>query len=132
MKKTVIVFGILSGLIASALMFLGLPFVDHGATSYVIGYASIFLSLLLVFFGIRSYREKRGGSISFGRAFATGILITAISCLFYVASWEIVYFKFMPDFADKYAAHEIAALREKGATDAAISAKKTEMDKIKV
>jgi len=132
MKKTVIVFGILSGLIASALMFLSLPFVDHGAASYVIGYTSIFLSLLLVFFGIRSYREKNGGTITFGRAFATGILITAISCLFYVASWEIVYFKFMPDFADKYAAHEIAAMREKGATDAAIAAKKTEMDKMKV
>ena len=135
MKKTVIVFGILSGLISSAIMFLRLPFLHNGAINFdneiIIGYTSIFLSLLLVFFGIRSYREKRGGSITFGRAFATGILITAISCVFYVASWEIIYFKFMPDFGDKYAAHAIAALREKGATAAAIAAKKTEMAQMK-
>jgi len=132
MKKTVIVFGILSGLISSVLMSLTLPFLDHGTMSFVIGYISIFLSLLLVFFGIRSYRESRGGSITFGRAFATGILITVISCVLYVATWEVIYFKFMPDFGDKYAAHEIAALRQKGATDAAIAAKKTEMDQMKV
>src|SRR5256885_121669 len=59
------------------------------------------------------------------------ILITLISCVFYVASWEVIYFKIMPDFADKYAAHEIGAMREKGATDAAIAAKKVEMEKMK-
>jgi hypothetical protein len=135
MKKIVIVFGLISGVISSAMMFLTLPFLHSGAINfnngYIIGYTSIVLSLLLVFFGIRSYRQNRGGSITFGRAFATGILITLISCVFYVASWEIIYFRFMPDFADKYAAHAIAALREKGATDTAIAAKKTEMDKMK-
>ena len=50
------------------------------------------------------------------------ILITLISCVFYVASWEVIYFKFMPDFADKYAAHAINEMREKGATDSAIAA----------
>ena len=30
-----------------------------------------------------------------------------ISNLFYVATWEVVYFMLMPDFADKYAAHMI-------------------------
>ena len=35
-------------------------------------------SILLVFFGIRSYRENAGGLISFGRAVAVGILITLI------------------------------------------------------
>jgi hypothetical protein len=63
-----------------------------------------------------------------------GILITLISCVFYVASWELIYFKLMPDFArghmDKYAAHEISTMRAKGATDAAISAKKEQMDKL--
>jgi hypothetical protein len=49
-----------------------------------------------------------------------------------VASWEVIYFKFMPDFADKYAAHAIGEMREKGATDAAIAAKKVEMEKMKV
>ncbi|HSY52174.1 MAG TPA: DUF4199 domain-containing protein [Thermoanaerobaculia bacterium] len=135
MKRVVIVFGLLSGLISSAMMFLTLPFLKSGAINdhngYVIGYTAIFLSFLLVFFGIRSYRENAGGSITFGRGFSVGILITLISCMFYVGSWEIIYFNFMPDYMDKYAAREIAAVREKGATEAAIAAKKNEMDKFR-
>src|SRR5437762_2975924 len=109
MKKVVIVFGLISGGISSALMFLTLPLLNNGTINFkngeVIGYTAIFLSFLLVFFGIRSYRENAGGVISFGRAFSVGILITLISCLFYVVSWEIIYYKVMPDFMDKYATH---------------------------
>ena len=135
MKKIVLVFGLISGAISSAMMFVTLPFIKSGAidnkNGEIIGYTAIFLSFLLVFFGIRSYRENNGGAITFGRAFATGILITLISCVFYIASWEIIYFKFMPDFGDKYAARTIEAMREKGATEAAIAAKKLELDKMK-
>jgi hypothetical protein len=139
MKKVVIVFGLISGVISSALMFLTLPLMKNGTINFdngeIFGYTAIFLSFLLVFFGIRSYRENNGGTITFGRAFSVGILITLISCVFYVASWELIYFKLMPDFAqghmDKYATHEIAAMRAKGATDSAIAAKKAEMQKLK-
>jgi hypothetical protein len=135
MKKVVIVFGLISGAISSAMMFLTLPFINSGAINhkngYFIGYTAIFLSFLLVFFGIRSYRENAGGTISFGRGVAVGLLITLISCVFYVASWEIIYFKFMPDFVDKYAAHTIQALRAKGASEEAIAAKTKEMEKMK-
>jgi hypothetical protein len=135
MKKIVIVFGVISGVISSAMMFLTLPFLHNGtinfANGYVIGYTSILLSMLLVFFGIRAYRERSGGSVSFGRAFSVGILITVISCLFYVASWEIIYFNFMPDFADKYAAHAIDSMRQKGASEAAIAETRKKMIEMK-
>jgi len=135
MKKIVIVFGLISGAISSAMMFLTLPFMRSGAINnhngYIIGYTAIFLSFLLVFFGIRTYRENAGGAITFGRGFSVGILITLISCVFYVASWEIIYFRFMPDYGDKYAARTIDAMRAKGATDAAIAAKTKEMEKFK-
>jgi hypothetical protein len=135
MKKVVLVFGVISGLISSAMMFLTLPFIRSGAidhkNGYVIGYTAIFLSFLLVFFGIRSYRENAGGTITFGRAFSVGILITLISCVFYVVSWEILYFNFMPDFVDKWAARTVSTMREKGATEAAVAAKKKEMEKMK-
>jgi hypothetical protein len=138
MKKVVIVFGIISGVISSALMFLTLPLMKNGTINFdngeIFGYTAIFLSFLLVFFGIRSYRENAGGTISFGRGFSVGILITLISCVFYVASWELIYFKLMPEFArghmDKYVAHEIGEMRAKGATDTAIAAKQTEMKKL--
>jgi hypothetical protein len=135
MKKVVIVFGLISGAISSALMFLTLPLMISGAVNfengYIVGYTAIVLSFLLVFFGIRSYRENSGGTITFGRAFSVGILITLISCVFYVASWEIIYFKLMPDFVDNYAARSINTMREKGATEADIAAKKIEMEKMK-
>jgi len=134
MKRTVIIFGLISGFISSALMFLTLPLIGRGTINFdngmVIGYTSIFLSFLLVFFGIRSYRESIGGSISFGRAFSVGILITLISCLFYIASWEIIYYKMMPDFPDKWSAHEIAKLRATGASDAAIAVRKKQLDEM--
>ncbi len=81
----------------------------------VLGYTNLILGSLLVFFGIRSYRENiGGGQISFGRAFAVGILITLVASVCYVVTWEIIYFNFMPDFADKYAAYMIEKARAAG------------------
>ena len=135
MKRSVIVFGLVSGVISSAMMFLTLPLLTNGTVNFdngeVLGYTAIFLSMLLVFFGIRSYRENAGGTVTFGRAFSVGILITIISCVFYVASWEVVYFKMMPDFADKYAAHTIETMRHKGASDAAIAKTRKELIEMK-
>jgi hypothetical protein len=135
MKRIVLVFGVLSGLISSVLMCLTMPLahkdIINNDTGLVIGYTGIVLSLLMVFFGIRSYRENHGGTITFGRGFAVGILITVISCVFYVASWEVIYFKFMPDFAQRYSASQVAAMQRKGATNAQIAAKRQEMVQMK-
>jgi hypothetical protein len=77
-----------------------------------------------VFFGIRSYRENVGdGRITFGRGFAVGILITVISCVFYVATWEVIYFKVIPDFGDKYADYMVTQAKAAGASPEAIDAK---------
>ena len=98
------------------------------AHSEIVGYSAMLLAFLLVFFGIRSYREHDGGgAISFGRAVGVGLLITVISCGIYVASWEIVYFNFIPDFADRYSAHVIEKARKEGASDAALLKKQQEM-----
>jgi hypothetical protein len=135
MKRIVLIFGLISGVVSSGLMFLTLPFLESGTNDYgyAIGYTCILLSLLLVFFGIRSYRENVGkGSISFGRAFAIGILITVISCVFYVASWEVIYFNFMPDFVEKYTARTVAKMRQKGESDAAIAETRKKMAAMKV
>ena len=83
-------------------------------------------------YGHRSYRENVGnGEITFGRAFLVGIGITLISCAFYVATWEIIYFKFMPDFMDNYGSHTIEKLRAAGATAEVIQAKINEFNQLK-
>jgi hypothetical protein len=135
MKRTVLIFGVISGVISSAMMFLTLPLIHRGTINFengeVIGYTALFLSFLLVFFGIRSYRENHGGAISFGRAFAVGILITLVSCAFYVASWEIIYFNFMPDFTQKYGDHMAAKMRAEGASPAMMAARKKQLEQMK-
>ena len=83
MKKTVLTFGLLSGLVMSAMLVLTIPFMhqiglDRGL---VVGYASMLAAFLLVYFGIRTYRDNvAGGTISFGRAFTVGALGLAL-CL---------------------------------------------------
>ena len=130
MKKTVLTFGVLSGVTSAVMMFGTGAFIEKiGFDNGVfVGYTAIVLSLLFVYFGVRSYRDNQlAGKITFGRAFGAGMLITLISCAFYVASWQIVWAKFMPDFTTKYAAHVIEKDRAAGATEAAIEAKKAEM-----
>ncbi len=134
MKKTVLTFGLISGAVSMLLMYSTIPFMhrigfDKGL---VVGYTGIVVSLLLVPFGIRSYRENVGaGKITFGRAFAVGILITLISCICYVVAWEIAYFNFLPDFADKYTAYAVEKARASGASQQAIEATVQEMKNMK-
>ena len=130
MKKTVLTFGLISGVISSLLMLGTLPFMhkigfDKGL---IVGYTGIVLSFMLVFFGIRSYRENVGnGSITFGRAFSVGILITLISCVFYVVTWEIIYFKLMPDFMETFTRSAVEHVRASGGSQQMIDAKLKEM-----
>jgi hypothetical protein len=130
MKKTVLTFGLISGVVSSAMMLLTVPFIewigfDRGM---IVGYTAIVLSLLLTFFGVRSYREQAGGRLTFARGFAVGILITLISCAFYVLTWEAIYFSgLVPDFMDKYAAHVIEGMKTNGASQQEIDATVTRM-----
>jgi len=133
MKRIVLVFGLISGALMALFMFAYLPFMEKiGDKGAYVGYTSMVLAFILVFFGIRSYRENvGGGTITFGRAFAVGILIAIISSVCYVIAWEILYHYFMPDFIDKYAARVIEQVRASGANAQAIQAKQQEMQQFK-
>jgi uncharacterized protein YacL len=90
MTKIVLTFGLISGLIISVLMDSSLLLADKigSGHSMVIGYTIMVASFLLVYFGIRSYRDNNlGGQISFGRAFSCGILIALVTTICYVATW---------------------------------------------
>ena len=129
MKKIVLTFGLISGAIMSAMMLATLQFQDanHG---YVVGYTSMVLAFLLIFFGVRSYRDNiAGGTVGFGRALAVGTLIAVVASLCYVATWELIYYKLEPDFIAKYQAYELAKVREAGQNAEAIARKKADLDK---
>ena len=130
MQKIVLTFGLIAGAVLSAMMLITLPFADQigfekGA---LIGYTTMVLAFLMVYFGVRSYRDKLGGgSLGFGGAFLVGLMITLVASTCYVATWEVLYYKLMPDFGDKYAAYEIETARKAGASEAQIAAKTREM-----
>jgi hypothetical protein len=127
MKKNVLTFGLISGLIMSVLMGGSLLLADKigsGHNSLVLGYTIMVASFLLIYFGIRNYRDNSlAGQISFGRAFACGILITLISSVCYVLMWEFLYFNFMPHFMDSYFAAQIHKLQSSGLDPATIAAR---------
>lgn len=134
MKKTVVTFGLISGGVSSLMMLLTMPFLDrigfeHGE---VIGYTMIVLSFLLVFFGVRSYRENVGGGVlTFGRGFTVGLLITLVSCVFYVATWQVIYFKLSPGFMDKWTAYAVERARASGASEAEVQKTAQQMQTFK-
>lgn len=93
MKKVVLTFGLISGVLCSLMMAATVPFADQIGVdkSKFVGYTILVLSFLLVFFGIRSYRDTAGnGPITFTKALALGISITLITCLCYVVTWEFL------------------------------------------
>jgi uncharacterized protein DUF4199 len=125
MKKIVLRFGLASGVILVAMTAVMLPLCMRGVIDFdhseIIGYSAMVLSFLLVFFGVKSYRDNvAAGAIGFGKAFGVGLLITLIACAMYVIAWEIAYYNFFPDFLDQYNAHVMEKMRAAGESEAAI------------
>ena len=130
MQKIVLAFGLIAGAMLSAMMLCTLPFLDKIGfdKGEIIGYTTMVAAFLMVYFGVRSYRDNvGGGSVTFGRAFLVGLMITLVASVCYVATWQVVYHKIAPDFVEKYAAYAVDKARKSGATDAQIVAQKKEM-----
>ncbi len=131
MKKIVLTFGLIAGVILAAMQLLTLPFQDQLGFDRgpILGYTTMLVALLLIFFGVRSYRDNvAGGAVSFGRAFAVGMLIAAVASACYAAAWEVYYFKFAPDFMAKYQAHVLERARADGESAEAIAKRKAELE----
>src|SRR6185295_15372113 len=121
MKKNIIIYGLIAGIVVSVLMLSSVNYLSHCEgnvdydTSMLIGYASMLIAFSLVFVGIRNYRDKYNeGVISFGKAFKIGIIIVIIASTIYVVAWLIDYYFFIPDFMERYVAHSLDELRASG------------------
>jgi hypothetical protein len=132
MRKTVLTFGLIAGGILSVMMLATIPFMDSIGfdRGEVIGYTTMVLAFLLIYFGVRSYRDNvGGGSVSFGRALAVGALIVVVASICYVVTWEIIYYKLAPDFVAKYQAYAIEQARASGESQATIDRKVAEIQR---
>ena len=132
MKKDVLKYGLLSGLALAILLALTVPFEHHTSQRWglAIGYTIMVLSFLIVFVGVKHYRDTDcSGSITFGRALTAGVLMMLISCACYVAMWEALMATVEKNFAHQYAAVLVDRARTSGLQGAALEAKITEARK---
>ncbi len=130
MRRIILTFGLIAGGIMSAMLFATIPFkeqigFDKGA---IVGYSSMVLAFLFVYFGIRTYRDTvAGGRVSFGRAVQVGALISLVATVCYVATWQVVYTHFMPDFMERYAEYSLEQARAAGASAAELDTQRADM-----
>ncbi|MBX9734011.1 MAG: DUF4199 domain-containing protein [Chitinophagaceae bacterium] len=134
MKKNVLVYGCLSGSIFVIFMFLLGRY--HNSfdmeRGMIYGYTTMILAFSFVFAGVKNYRDKyTGGTLSFGKAFQLGLLISLLSSCFYVASWLVVNKTMLPNFADEYADAYVKKTAASGASPAVIAKTTKEMEEFK-
>lgn len=128
MKKNIIIYGLIAGIVVSTLMLFSANTINDFDTSLFAGYASMLIALSLVFVGIRNYRDKyHGGVISFGKAFKIGIMIVLIASTIYVIVWLVAYFYFEPDYLDKLSVKMLDKLKASGAGQVEIDKQTKEM-----
>lgn len=131
MQNPVIRHGLIAGAVMAAMMGATMPLMgrigfDLGA---VIGYTTMVVAFMAVYFGVRAHRDATpGGRIGFWKAFGVGMAIVGIATVCYVAMWQLLYFGgWAADFAEAYGAHVLAEARRAGASEAQLAAKAREL-----
>jgi hypothetical protein len=132
MKRIVLIYGLIAGVIAGGMLMITIPLYDNGVLNMDhgewLGYTVLTVALSLIFFGVKSYRDHyKNGVIAFGQALKVGVLITLVASLVYVVSWEIIYRNLDYEFFEKFSQLKLDKMRESGATEAAITEKQTEL-----
>jgi len=115
MKPTVFrygLYGVLVVLASGVIQYIIFPKCSF-ETQEVIGYLTIFLSMIFVFFGMRQYRNKiNNGVLSFGQGLKIGTLIVLIPSVFF-GLFDIFYAKVLnPDWKTEYLAYYAEKIRK--------------------
>jgi hypothetical protein len=135
MKRIVLVYGTISGIIVSLFLVASIGYCYASGSfegNMVVGYASMILSFSLIFVGIKNFRDKKSeGIISFGKAFQIGLYITLIASTFYVVTWLVDYYFFIPDFLEKFSNHALETAKSSGASTEELSKQSDEMETYK-
>lgn len=126
MKRNVIVFGLIAGVLISTFTVITMA-VCYRSTrfegSMVLGFTAMLIAFSFIFVAVKDYRDKQNyGAISFGKALQIGLLISLIGSTMYTFAWAIQYHFFMPDFMDRYTAHAIQTLQASGKSASEIKA----------
>ncbi|MEO8068029.1 MAG: DUF4199 domain-containing protein [Flavobacteriales bacterium] len=129
MRRIVLTYGIIGGIIVAAMMWLTLAGDNHDFENGLwIGYTTMVIALSTIFFAVKTYRDKHlGGTINFGKAFLMGLYITLLASTFYVASWLVLSATSKHDYMAEYYDHTKAELESSGQPAAQVEAQLQEM-----
>jgi hypothetical protein len=135
MKKVVLTFGLIAGVIIAVLVWVVAWLCERDLIAFermeFVGYASMLIALTMVFFGIKSYRDNySGGKITFWKGVQVGLLISLIAGVLYFAgalSYNIANPGFQAKFIEKYTEFSIGKLQAEGAPQAEIDSAKAEI-----
>lgn len=129
MKNLIFKNGILGGIIVSivmiSMMFYMKTYPDR-EPSAIIGFGSMLLAFIFVIIGIKQQRETNNGSITFGKAFVTGMSISLVISTIYILVWLVIYYNFFPDFMEQYSKMVL-----KNTNPEELTAKTAEMNQMK-
>ena len=139
MKRVTLVFGLLAGVTLALIQAVLISLCEKGSinldNSDFIGYGGIVITLSMIFFGIKSYRDNyQNGVIKFGKGLQIGLLISLVASIICAIAGEIHYRTSADGEAalmDKYANHQINKLRERGASSAEIDRMAKQMANLK-
>ena len=132
MKKTIIRYGIASGLVISVFMIISMYLYskdgfDFSGCMYY-GFGTMLVALSLIYFAIRQYRNLEPEKYKYGTALLIGLGISLVCAIMYVITWEIIFNNFFPDFMEKYAQFYLQGLEQKGMAATELAAQKAQMD----
>lgn len=131
MLRTILIYGLLAGIVVIVPMSLLMVFGGHddGSHSMFTGYALMLLAFSLIFVGLKRYRDHQlGGVIRFLPALLGGLAIAVIGSLIYVVGWEITLAATDYAFMDQYSAAMMEGARAKGASPAELAALAEQME----
>jgi len=135
MKKIILVYGSIAGVIVGAMFFITAPLYDNGTINFDngmwVGYTSMVIALSLILFGVKSYRDNfSAGIITFGTGFKIGILITVVASLIYALSWEISYRTVSKGFTQKMKEYYVQNLKQEITNEAELKAEIAKQDEL--
>ncbi len=138
MKKVILVFGAISGIIVTIFSFIIMSLCNSDIINFnngdYFGYTAIIVALSMVFFGVKSYRDNYlRGAIKFGKALIVGLLISLFASVVWAGVSE-VHYQIAPEtfdtFMTKYFDYQVEKIKTSGATPDEIDAKIKEVNEM--
>lgn len=121
MKSTTLRYGLLASAFIIVIGFFNCFVLAKNAdykTAEIVGYLTIVLSMIFVFFGVRHYRDKvNNGKLSFGQGLKLGLLIALIPAIFF-GLFNVLYVEVIdPGWQDEYYRHYVENVKATASAD---------------